>query len=124
MSAPVDVLAAHPRLVSFIATRDKRIAKKQPWSPTPLSDLFHELLARGSVKVGGRATCGASVDPTWVTFTAWGEVIGKARASGFQIEITPIKYGNGWATKAGGFWDENEYRLIATAEDSSKGGAR
>lgn len=58
MSAFARPLADHPRLASYIATRDKRIAKLQPWSPTPLSDLFHELLARGTVKVGGRATCG------------------------------------------------------------------
>jgi len=123
MSAPFDVLAAHPRLVAFIATRDNRIAKKQPWSPTPLSDLFHELLARGTVKVGGRASCGSTVDPTWVMFTSWGEVVRKARAAGFQIEEESIKHGNGWATKAGGFWNENEYRLTATPEDSSVVGA-
>lgn len=123
MSRPVDVLADNPRLVAFIATRDKRIAKKQPWSPTPLHDLFSELLARGSVTVGGRSSCGGSVDPTWVKFTAWVEVVRKARAAGFQIEEEPIKHGNGWATKAGGFWNENEYRLTATPEESSVVGA-
>lgn len=114
-----DALAVHPRLVAFIATRDKRISKREPWSPTPLSDLFHELLTRGIVKVGGRASCGGTVDPSWVKFTAWGEVVRKARAAGFKIEEESIKHGNGWATKAGGFWNENEYRLTATPEKSS-----
>ena len=112
-------LGTNPKLAAYIATRDKRIAKLQPWSPTPMSDLFHELLARHTIKVGGRASCGGSTDPTWTAFTAWGEVVRKARAVGFQIEEESIKHGNGWATKAGGFWNENQYRLISTPEDSS-----
>ena len=118
MSETDDVLAAYPRLSAFIATRDRRIAKKQPWSPTRLRDLFHELLVRGVVIVGGRATCGTSTDPTWIEFTAWNEVVRKARGAGFDIAEIPIKHGNGWATKAGGFWNENEYRLAATPKNS------
>jgi len=123
MSETHDVLAGYPRLAAFIATRDRRIAKKQPWSTTPLRDLFRELLARGAVVVGGRASCGSPVDPTWVTFTSWNEVVSKACAAGFQIDVTPVKHGNGWATKARGFWNENEYRLVATPEHSSVVGA-
>ena len=103
------------RLAKFIATRDKRIAKSQPWDSTPIADAFAELLARGLVKVGGRATCGTSVDPTWKIYCAWGEVVKKARQLGYAITVEPIKQGNGWATKAGGFWEENEYRLESAA---------
>ena len=99
------------RLRSFIATRDRRAAKDTPWSPTPLSAHFGDLTAGKTVKVGGRASCGGRVDPTWTAFTLWGEVVRKARALGYQIEETNIKHGNGWATKGGGFWDEREYRL-------------
>ena len=123
MNEKHDALAENPRLAAFIATRDRRIAKKQPWSPSPLRDLFNELLARGTVVVGGRASCGSHVDPTWVAFTSWNEVVRKACATGFSIEVTPIKHGNGWATKARGFWNENEYRLAATPEHSSVVGA-
>jgi hypothetical protein len=112
----VDVLASHPKLTSFIATRDRRIAKKQPWSPTPLRDLFTEMLKNGCVKVGGRATCGISVDPTWTIFTSWGEVVRKARAEGFAIAEASIKHGNAWATKAGGFWNESEYTLASVTQ--------
>jgi hypothetical protein len=105
--------ALPPVLASFIATRDKRIAKDRPWSPTAISDLFAELLKSGRVVVGGRATCGAHKDATWTEFTAWNEVVAKAQKLGFPIVVSPVKHGNGWATKAGGFWDENEYTLAA-----------
>lgn len=108
-----------PKLEDYIATRDRRIAKSQPWSPTPLLDAFRELLTRGSVKVGGRASCGGSVDPTWAIFTAWNEVVRKARSLGYAIAEQDIKHGNGWATVAGGFWNEREYVIVATTEDSS-----
>ena len=112
MSGSVDVLAAiDARLLKFIATRDQRIAKTQPWSPTPLQDAFTALVSRGYVKVGGRASCGGTVDPTWTEFTLWNEVVRKAQSLGYEIEVTPVKHGNGWATKCGGFWDENEYRI-------------
>lgn len=99
------------RLTKFIATRDRRIAKRQPWSPTPLAESFRQLMERGSVKVGGRASCGGAVDPTWVQLCAWKEVVSKARTFGYEITEEAIKHGNGWATKAGGFWEESEYRL-------------
>jgi hypothetical protein len=114
----VDVLSISPKLVSYIATRDKRIAKTRAWSPTPLMDAFHELITRGVVRVGGRASCGGAVDPTWVIFTSWNEVVRKARQLGYQITEANIKQRNAWATRGGGFWDENEYS-IATTEESS-----
>jgi hypothetical protein len=101
------------RLASFIATRDRRIAKSQPWSPTPLLESFRELLSKGETIVGGRASCGGKVDPTWVIFTSWNEVVRKARQFGYEITVTDIKHGNSWATKAGGFWSESEYKLAA-----------
>jgi hypothetical protein len=108
-----------PRLVKYIATRDKRLAKDKPWSPTSLADTFSELMKSGAVKVGGRATCGTSVDSTWREFSMWNEVVRKARSLGYVITEEPIKHGNGWATKNGGFWNENEYRLIATQEQAA-----
>jgi hypothetical protein len=125
MSAPVDVSATteessvvprgiDQRLLSFIATRDKRVAKDRPWDSTPLLNAFNELLAKGSVRMGGRTTCGNYADPTWRVYSAWNEVVRKARSLGFAIEEVSVKHGNGWATKAGGFWDEADYKLIRT----------
>lgn len=106
-----EVLLADHRLLKYIATRDARIAKAQPWSPTPLLDEFKKLCAGQAIRVGGRATCGSYVDPTWKVFCAWREVIAKARKLGYEIHEKNIKHGNRWATKAGGFWDEYEYSL-------------
>lgn len=102
------------KLMSYIATRDRRLAKLQPWTPTRLGDAFAQLLDKGAVTVGGRASCGGKVDATWLVYTSWCDVVMKARKLGFVIDATPIKHGNGWASKAGGFWQENEYRLISS----------
>jgi len=109
----VDAMVVNPRLLGFIATRDKRIAKDRPWSPTPLIDAFAELVAKGVVTMGGRVTCGGAPDPTWKVLQAWKEVVRKARTFGYEIVEEPVKHGNAWATKAGGFWNESKYHLVA-----------
>ena len=118
MSA-VDVLAPSteecsvvpPALASFIATRDRKIAKFWPHQPECLRDTFNELLARGVVRVGGRSTCGGS-DPTMTQLRLWNEVVRKAVSAGFAITETNVaSLPNAWATRGGGFWNESEYRL-------------
>lgn len=102
-----------PRLARYIATRDRRVKKDYPWESQPMTALFRELLGKGVVRVGGRATCGPHRDPTWTSFQAWCEIVSKARKCGYEIEEQDIKHGNGWATKAGGFWTEREYRIAS-----------
>jgi hypothetical protein len=104
-----ELLELAAELSAYIGTRDRRIAKEQPWNTTPLLDYFKEMLAKGSVRVGGRATCGSYADPTWRAFRAWNEVVSKARKLGIAVAEEHIKHKNAWATKAGGFWDEREY---------------
>lgn len=106
-------------LQSYIATRDRALAKDTPWSPTPLAAHFNELITRGVVKVGGRATCGSYTDPTWKAFRKWNEVVSKARKLGIAIDEQPIKHGNGSPTRSGGFWDEREYRLVSSNAESN-----
>lgn len=100
------------QLVKYIAVRDARIMKTQPWSTYPLRMAFDELLTRGVVRMGGRASCGGKVDPTWQEFGWFNEIIRKAVALGYRITVTPIKQPNKSPTMAGGFWDENEYSLV------------
>jgi hypothetical protein len=103
----------HPKLESYIATRDRKIAKFWPHDRTHIRDLFVRLLEKGAVTVGGRSTCGGS-DPTMYAYRAWNEVIRKARSLGYSISETNIRQqGNAWATRGGGFWNETEYRLDA-----------
>lgn len=106
-----------PRLQSYIATRDRRIEGLAPWKRASLSECFAQLVSGRIVTVGGRASCGGRVDPTWVEFIAWNEIVRKAKSLGYGIEVTSIKHGNGWATKCGGFWNENDYRLTKAPKD-------
>ena len=105
------------KLRSFIDTRDRRIAKASGYPCAPLTQHFDRILDGQTVCVGGRASCGGKVDPSWVEFTAWNEVVRKARQLGLDIKQVPIKHGNGWATKARGFWDENDYQLATRDVD-------
>lgn len=114
----MSTVAINPKLAAYIATRDRRLAKTRAWSPTPLMDAFMELISKGSVRVGGRASCGGSVDPTWVQFTLWNEVVRKARSLGYDIAEASIPQRNAWATRGGGFWDEREYSMATTEESS------
>ncbi len=102
------------KLKSFIETRDRRCAKASGYQRAPISEHFERLMRGETVRIGGRASCGPKVDASWVEFTAWNEVVRKACALGLKIEQTPVKHGNGWATKARGFWNENDYRLEST----------
>jgi len=111
-AAPVDVLASVNRsLLTFIHTRDKRCAESIGYNATQLLDNFVELLQKGVVNVGGRATCGQHTDPSWKLFVAWNEIVKKARKCGYNITELDIKQKNTWATANRGFWDEREYQM-------------
>lgn len=97
------------KLEKYIATRDRRM--KDPISKTPIAELFGQLLKYGKVEVGGRASCGNTVDPTWLLFTAWNEVVRKAKSLGYEISEERVKHANGSPTRSGGFWNSNIYTL-------------
>lgn len=99
----------NPKLEKYIATRDKKM--KSSVSSTPLLDQFKELEKWQRVEVGGRASCGSGVDPTWKFFTAWNEIVVKAKMLGYEIAVTPVKHDNRSPTRAGGFWNSNIYIL-------------
>lgn len=107
MTLPIE----NPKLMAFVRTRDARIEKRDCWRKEPLLEQLAELCAKGVVVVGGRVTCGTGDSATWADFRAWNEIVAKARKLGYTITETSITHKNAWATKAGGFWDEREYRL-------------
>lgn len=107
----------NPKLEKYIATRDRRM--KNPLSATPLRREFDNLLTRGKLEVGGRASCGGSVDATWLFFGAWNEIVRKAETLGYQINVEPVKHANKSPTMAGGFWNSNIYTLIGHPEGTS-----
>lgn len=100
-------------LRKFIETRDRRIAKTGKCTHiTTLMEHFDTLIKHGQVIVGGRTSCGqGNMDPTWRVFSAWIQVVDKAKSLGYGIKITPITHKNSSPTRNGGFWDENEYTI-------------
>lgn len=98
-------------LKGYIDTRVRRVAKSFGYDRRHIAQEFARLMQGQIVRIGGRTSCGGKVDPSWVEFCAWRECIKKARAMGIAIDETPVKHANGWATKAGGFWDENDYQI-------------
>lgn len=108
-----------PKLASYIATRDRKIAGFWPHAPNHLRELFDELLTCGVVRVGGRSSCGGS-DHTMTTLRLWNEVVRKARTLGYDIkDVDCGGQRNAWATRGGGFWNESEYRLIEVPRGES-----
>lgn len=101
------------KLRSFIETRDRKSAAAAGYRKAPHAENFVRLLAGDAIRVGGRASCGSRVDPSWVEFMAWNEIVRKAQKLGYRITIETIPQKNAWATKAGGFWHENSYQLAA-----------
>lgn len=100
------------KLQKYAATRDAKVIAAYGWGrEPPITARLQKLLNGETVVVGGRATCGGKVDPTWTELVLWRQVICKARAIGVNVVEAPIKQGNAWATKCGGFWDEYEYRV-------------
>lgn len=99
-------------LDKYIATRERRFAAAFGYESN-LRDEFVRLLCGGTVRYGGRASCGHKTNGSWQAYVAWKEIITKASSLGIKVKVDPIQIGNGWATKAGGFWEENDYRLIS-----------
>lgn len=104
-------------LAEYIATRDRAEQREKYFTAGPeLMHKFQALLRGETITVGGRTTCGSYTDPTWKTYIRWNEIVRKAQKCGFIIESAYVKHGNGWATKAGGFWEEQTYRLVPDAQ--------
>jgi hypothetical protein len=77
----------------------------------PITNYFNSLIKGEIVVVGGRTSCGGKVDPTWVEFISWNEVVRKAIKLGYKISVESIKQANKSPTMAGGYWQENRYTL-------------
>lgn len=107
----------NPKLKKYIETRDRRM--KNPLSAAPLLRQFEELLRFRKVEVGGRASCGGAVDPTWLFFVAWNEIVRKAVSTGMEIAVEPVKHANKSPTMAGGFWNSNIYTLSGAEDDGA-----
>ena len=113
MSAAAQHTQTPSALEKYIQTRDRMLHKKGHFQADALTRSWQKLMQFGQIEVGGRASCGGAPDLSWVEFTAWQEIVRKAQGLGVDITVIPVKSGNGWATKARGFWDANVYMHTA-----------
>jgi hypothetical protein len=104
-----------PQLQKYIATRDARYNKQYEWFGSDLLNAFTTLVEEGAVTFGGRASCGGKVDPSWVRFSMFNEIVAKAKRMGYGITVSSIKQKNRYASDSGGFWHENEYVFTGEA---------
>jgi hypothetical protein len=104
-------------LYRYMNTRDKNCFKKTGGEEKSISKTFDELIRFGKVVVGGRFTCGAGkADSTFIYYVAWKEVVRKALALGFEIDIINRPNNMPSGTSTGGFWEENIYFLKNTPD--------
>ncbi len=108
---PVDVVVG--RLHAMAAKSDAALSKRAGYETTGISTALHSLLKHGRVEVGYRQSCGKT-DPTAYMYREWVKLLKAAEKSGLRIAVEPVKHGNSWATKSGGFWSSAIYALPET----------
>jgi hypothetical protein len=84
-----------------------------------ITGYLNTLIAKGSVEVGYRESCG----PTHITLhthRAWTKVVSRLRKSGFVIREENVKHKNRYATNNGGFWRSIIYTLEGKNERTTK----
>lgn len=101
---------SYPKAEAVAAKADERLNKRAGYSANPCGGHLATLLEFGKVEVGWRESCG-STDYTMHVYREWAKVLKALRASGAVISEEPMKHGNAWATKGGGFWNSIVYRL-------------
>lgn len=89
---------------------DVKINAKLGYNANTLANLVEQLMTYGRIEVGWRESCRS----THITLTAareWKKVLKCLLKCGIQIESEEVKHGNGWASKAGGFWKSIRYSM-------------
>lgn len=88
------------------------IHKLKEQIPCVVIDLAFDRMMQGwTVEVGWRATCGRTVDNTQKQYDVWQKIVRLLQRRGYVIEIVPQKHGNAWASRNGGFWNSETYRI-------------
>jgi len=99
-----------PKVKALILKEDEKLNILLGYNSNQLASDIEKLIQHGSVEVGYRSSCGKT-DPTMKAYAAWVKVLKALKKTGIQVDEVPVKHGNGWATKAGGFWSSNVYTL-------------
>jgi hypothetical protein len=93
---------------------DVALSKRFGYETSATATALNTLFLKGRVEVGYRSSCGRT-DPTTYIYREWMKVVKAAEKCGFHISIEPVKHGNSWATKSGGFWQSSIYSIAERA---------
>lgn len=103
-----DVLAG--RLRAMAEKSDAALSKRAGYDVSDVRANLDSLLTRRRVEVGYRQSCGKT-DFTQFAYREWAKLLKAAEKGGLRISVEPVKHGNSWATKSGGFWSSAVYVL-------------
>lgn len=98
------------RLRDLARKCDERLSVRAGYNTHDTFNALDSLLVHGSVEVGYRQACGTT-DPTQHTYREWVKVLKAAAKAGLVVAVAPVKHGNAWATKCGGFWSSSVYTI-------------
>lgn len=93
---------------------DAALSKRFGYTTSCTAEALNTLLVKGRVECGYRNSCGRT-DSTAYIHREWMKVVKAAEKCGLRISIEPVKHGNGWATKCGGFWQSAIYSIAERA---------
>ena len=119
-AGPVDVIVGRLRVMA--EKSDAALSKRAGYQTSDVRTNLDSLLKHGRVEVGYRQSCGKT-DYTHHAYREWAKLLKSAEKSGLQIAVEPVKHGNSWATKSGGFWSSAIYTLTKTPNAELTGGA-
>ena len=105
---PVDVTVG--RLCKMAEKSDAALSKRAGYDTSDVRTNLDSLLTHGRVEVGYRQSCGKT-DYTHHAYREWAKLLKAAERGGLRIMVEPVKHGNSWATKSGGFWSSAIYTL-------------
>lgn len=98
------------RLRMMAEKSDAALSKRAGYETSEVLTSLESLLTHGRVEVGYRQSCGKT-DYTHHAYREWAKLLKAAEKGGLKIAVEPVKHGNSWATKSGGFWTSAIYTL-------------
>jgi len=101
------------KLFALAAKSDAALSKRAGYETSDVRTNLDSLLRHGRVEVGYRQSCGKT-DYTHHAYREWAKLLKAAEKDGLQVAVEPVKHGNSWATKSGGFWSSAIYTLTKT----------
>lgn len=102
------------KLFTLADKYDAALSERAGYKTCDMQTNLDSLLTHGRVEVGYRQSCGTT-DYTHHVYREWVKLMGAAKKCGLLIEVEPVKHGNAWATKSGGFWSSAVYTLTSVA---------